>query len=110
MFSKHKREHLYNKLILRCPAQIQILFMERVMKGVKASLREEEAGKVLQSEKEGSLRARRPNQSSSVVRTTQLDVLGVQEAYQPLPSFSELLRRDRRAYRAACARWNSHVG
>lgn len=104
------KERFLNFVVGHLPAILQYFFMGRVIKIVKSSLSEEEARQVLFTKKEGSLRSGRPNQSSSSIRTPQLDLLGVQEPNQPLLTYSELWRSDCRAYRAAMQRRKSYVG
>jgi len=105
-----RKERVLNWFVSHLPAILQILFMERVLRIVKESSRKEAAREVLFTEKEGRLRAGRQHQPSAPVRTTQLDLLGMQESYQQIPSFSELLRSDSRAYRAAMQGRNAHMG
>lgn len=106
----HRKERVLDWFVMHLPAILQILFMERVLRIVQESFRKEEAGKVLFTEKEGRLCAGRRYQPSTPVRTTQLDLLGMQESHQPSPTFSELLRGDSRAYRAAMQGRKSHMG
>jgi hypothetical protein len=104
------KEKILNWLISHSPFWVQYLFMERVMKSVKASLRAEEAHQVLLTEEEGNLRGRRPNQPLDAVRVVQLDMLQLSQAHQQISTFSELLRSDRRAYHAARTRRYPHMG
>lgn len=73
----NEKETLLNFVIEHCPAIIQIMFMERVMKSVKASLidKEKKTSKVLFSKKEGGLRTRRRHRFTYLVRTLWLGVL-----------------------------------
>ena len=90
------REKLYNRLIEHSPAWIQILFMERVLKSVKASLPvKAEAGKVLLSKKEGNLRAGRRYQPSNPFRTPRMDLLGLPQSNQSQAEVPSLHGRDR---------------
>jgi len=104
------KEKFLNRLVLRLPAHIQILFMERVLKSVEESLLEEKADQVLFSEKEGYLRARRQGKPSAVVPTAQLEMFYLPGVHQPPPTISELLRRDRRAHRSHIQGRYPHVG
>ena len=99
-----------NWVIQRCPAWIQILFMGRVIKSVKAYRLQEEANQGLLTEKEGRLRTGRLHRFPHSVQPARMDVLPMQPTNQPLPTYSELLRRDRRTYRTSRERWNSHLG
>ena len=60
------------------------------MKSVKASFAEKEADKILLSEKEGGIRARRRYRPSNPFRTPRMDMLGLQEANQQISAIAKL--------------------
>ena len=75
------KERLLNSVIAHCPAWIQILFMGRVIKSVKADLEAQKA-KVLLQEKEGNLRTGRRYRPGYSIPDARMDLLRVQRENQ----------------------------
>lgn len=104
-----RKEALANKIVLRCPAIVQIFFMERVMKSVKASYAPKETGKVLFTEEEGGIRTRRRYRPTNPFRTPRMDVLGLPKAYKQIFEIPSLYGRDGRAYSASIEGWQAYL-
>lgn len=105
------KEVYLNRVIERCPAWIQIIFMERVIKSVKASIaKEKEENFLLLSKKEGSLREWRRYRPLHSVRTPRMDLLGLQGEYRQKSALATLHGRDGRTYHSTKSGWYSHMG
>lgn len=105
-----KKEQFFNWLIVRVPAWIQILFMERVLKSVEASFAQKEEDCLLLSQKEGNLREWRRYRPSNPFRTPRMDLQHLSRDYQPEVAQAKLYGGNRRAHHSALQGWYAHLG
>ena len=98
-----------NRAIIRSPFWVQLIFMERVVAGVQASIAKEE-GTVLQSKEKGGVPKGRPNRPPTSFRTVRMDMLALRKTNQQKYPKAKLPSRYRRPRSAIVAWWYTYLG